>query len=43
MKELFNKQICIIGAGNIGKALGLGLIKNENIKAKNITFTRRHI
>lgn len=36
-------KISIIGGGNLGAAIAMGLIKGENIAPKSITITRRHI
>ena len=38
-----NKKLAIIGCGNIGLSLLQGLLKDKNIKAGNITVTRRNI
>ncbi|MFP4498053.1 MAG: pyrroline-5-carboxylate reductase [Vulcanimicrobiota bacterium] len=37
------KNIAIIGGGNIGRAIALGLINSGKFSAQNITITRRHI
>lgn len=38
-----NKKLTIIGGGNLGVAIALGLIKGKGIAAQNITITRRNI
>lgn len=38
-----NRRIAIIGAGNIGSSIALGLAKSGIIATANITVTRRHI
>ncbi len=35
------KTIAIIGAGNLGKSIAKGLLKNENFKAEQLILTRR--
>jgi len=36
------KKIAIIGGGNLGTAIALGLIKSEFIPAQQITVTKRN-
>lgn len=38
-----NKKITIIGGGNLGVAILLGLIESKDVAPANITITRRHI
>ncbi|MGK7370050.1 MAG: pyrroline-5-carboxylate reductase family protein, partial [Candidatus Halalkalibacterium sp. M3_1C_030] len=38
-----NRQIAILGAGNIGTAIASGLALSNNFKAENITLTRRKV
>ncbi len=38
-----NQKITIIGGGNLGLAIALGLVKSGDILPENITITRRHI
>jgi pyrroline-5-carboxylate reductase len=40
---MIDKKVAIIGCGNIGISILLGLLKKEVIPAKNITATRRNI
>jgi len=42
-REMVNKKVSIIGCGNIGISLLLGLLKGQTIPAENITATRRNI
>ncbi len=42
-REIVNKKVSIIGCGNIGISLLLGLLKDQTIPAENITATRRNI
>ena len=36
-------KIAILGAGNLGAAIATGLVKSNQIKATDITVTRRHL
>ena len=38
-----NKKIAIIGGGNLGSAIALGLLKSKQYQPENITVTRRKI
>ena len=38
-----NKQIAIIGAGNLGLSIANGLVKKKQAEAHEITLTRRNI
>lgn len=38
-----NKDIAIIGGGNLGSAIALGLLKEDLCKPHQITITRRHL
>ncbi|MGK7391299.1 MAG: pyrroline-5-carboxylate reductase family protein, partial [Candidatus Cyclobacteriaceae bacterium M2_1C_046] len=38
-----NREIAILGAGNIGTAIASGLSQSSNFKAGNITLTRRKV
>ena len=40
---MISQKIAIIGGGNLGKAIALGLLDSEKIKADKITITRRKI
>ena len=42
-RDLADKKVSIIGCGNIGISLLLGLLKGQTIPAENITATRRNI
>ena len=42
-EEKTDKKVSIIGCGNIGISLLLGLLKEQTIHAENITATRRNI
>ena len=41
--DLINKRIAILGAGNIGGAIGRGLVESNLISAERVTLTRRKI
>jgi pyrroline-5-carboxylate reductase len=41
--EMINNRVSIIGCGNIGISLLLGLLKEQTVPARNITVTRRNI
>lgn len=43
ISEIRMKKITIIGGGNLGTAIALGLIQSEFIAAQNITVTKRNI
>ncbi len=39
----FDKNIAILGAGNLGSAIARGLVKSKNFLPEKIVLTRRHV